>query len=165
MPDPLFPTLLQRHGGLTILRTLLTSGVSCLVIGGTALAFHGARQPLDVGDLDVLISPDPTTIERLRQALSALGLAPDEAAEWERPANRHIPLKCRQYYCDLLTADSTADFDALYLGHTTFQLQDLLIPIAAREALATLLERATADGDRRERRLADLRALAALPNA
>lgn len=162
MRDPAFPVLLTRHGGSTLLRALFAKRVDFLVIGGTALAFHVVRSPLDVGDLDVLVSPSLSNIESLRDVLVQLGFAAlTGEADWARPANRHIPLKSAEYFCDLLTARSVDDFESLALESATFDLYGIPVAIASRDCLTTLLSRATVNGAGDARRLADLRSLAA----
>ena len=44
------------------------NSVDYLVVGGYAVAFHGA--PRFTGDLDILIPPDPASIERMRHGNS-----------------------------------------------------------------------------------------------
>lgn len=45
--------------------------VEYLVVGGFALAFHGA--PRFTGDLDLLVRPDPTNARKVLSALTAFG--------------------------------------------------------------------------------------------
>ena len=45
--------------------------VEYLIVGGYAVAFHGA--PRFTGDLDLLVRPDPDTVARMLQALSEFG--------------------------------------------------------------------------------------------
>ena len=45
--------------------------VEYLIVGGYALAFHGA--PRFTGDLDILVRPDPANADRILKALSLFG--------------------------------------------------------------------------------------------
>jgi hypothetical protein len=45
--------------------------VECLIVGGYALAFHGA--PRFTGDLDILVKPDAANAQRIVTALEAFG--------------------------------------------------------------------------------------------
>ena len=59
--------------------------VEYLIIGGYALAFHGA--PRYTGDLDILVRPDPANAQRILKALSlfGFGLLSLAAADFENP--------------------------------------------------------------------------------
>ncbi len=52
---------------------LNTKRVEFLIVGGYAVAFHGA--PRFTGDLDILIHPLPEQIERMLEALQAFGFS------------------------------------------------------------------------------------------
>jgi hypothetical protein len=52
--------------------------VDYLVVGGYAVAFHGA--PRFTGDLDLLIRPDPNHVQRMLDALSRFGFPAGEVA-------------------------------------------------------------------------------------
>jgi len=47
--------------------------VEYLIIGGYALAFHGA--PRFTGDLDIFVNPEAANAQRILAALAALGFA------------------------------------------------------------------------------------------
>jgi hypothetical protein len=47
--------------------------VEYMIVGGYALAFHGA--PRYTGDLDVLVKPDPENARRVLAALAKFGFA------------------------------------------------------------------------------------------
>lgn len=60
---------------------LNASGVDFLIVGGYAVAFHGA--PRFTGDLDILIRPEPLQVKLMLEALQEFGfpaqsLAPDD---------------------------------------------------------------------------------------
>jgi hypothetical protein len=55
---------------------LNAKSVDYLIVGGYAVAFHGA--PRFTGDLDVLIPPDPRQIERVLSALCEFGFPANE---------------------------------------------------------------------------------------
>ena len=59
--------------------------VSYLIVGGYALAFHGA--PRFTGDLDIYVKPDPQNAGRIVAALDAFGFASLHLtpSDFERP--------------------------------------------------------------------------------
>ena len=54
--------------------SLIAHEVEFLIVGGYALAFHGA--PRYTGDIDVFVRPTTANAERLLEALSAFGFPP-----------------------------------------------------------------------------------------
>lgn len=56
--------------------SLIACGVEFLVVGGYALAFHGA--PRYTGDIDLFVKPTPANAERLLAALRTFGFPATE---------------------------------------------------------------------------------------
>jgi hypothetical protein len=77
--------------------------VEYLIVGGYALAFHGA--PRYTGDLDVLVRPDPENAQRILKALVlfGFGLLSLEAADFENQ-DRVIQLGEPPVRIDLITS-------------------------------------------------------------
>lgn len=89
-----------------ILASLEREQVDYVLIGGTALIFHGLVRTTE--DVDIFVRPDPLNIERLRQALRAVYADPsiDEISTedlcGEYPAVRYYPPE-RDIFLDILT--------------------------------------------------------------
>lgn len=62
--------------------------VDFLIVGGYAVAFHGA--PRFTGDLDILISPDPSHVGRALDALRQFGFPADGVTPGEILSHRRI---------------------------------------------------------------------------
>lgn len=67
---------------------LNAKNVDFLIVGGYAVAFHGA--PRFTGDLDILISPDVEQAERMLSALSQFGFPAHELAATDLLEQRRI---------------------------------------------------------------------------
>lgn len=89
--------------------------VEYLIVGGYALAFHGA--PRFTGDLDILVKPDPDNAHRILAALEAFGFAssgltprdfvgPDQVVQLGVPPVR----------IDLLTSLTGVSWDEAFAG-------------------------------------------------
>src|SRR5436305_13053447 len=61
--------------------SLNASGVDFLIVGGYAVAFHGA--PRFTGDLDILIEPDAEQLDRTLAALREFGFPTHEVTTTE----------------------------------------------------------------------------------
>jgi len=66
--------LLGKADNRRLVQSLLTHQVPFVIIGGTAIAANGARDPIDVDDLDLLIPPTLGAAEKTCAALMALGI-------------------------------------------------------------------------------------------
>ena len=77
--------------------------VEYLIVGGYALAFHGA--PRFTGDIDILLRPDPENARRVVEALSAFGFRfPDLTADDFQNANKVVQLGVPPIRIDLITS-------------------------------------------------------------
>jgi hypothetical protein len=155
--DPVFPILLSRNGGSQLLLAFRRFEVDFLVVGGTAMAFHGLRPLTEVADLDLLMNPSEGNTEQLCNALADLGLRQEsERGLQQARFNRHIQLKTQTYFCDLLTPSSSAEYEmmAADFAELSFEGQDL--HVAHPRTLLRLLERARDSGDLGERKTNDL---------
>ena len=77
--------------------------VEFVVIGGYALAFHGA--PRYTGDLDIFVKPDPENAQRIMKALGAFGFGSLEltAEDFQSP-DRVIQLGVPPVRIDIVTS-------------------------------------------------------------
>lgn len=102
--------------------------VESLIVGGYALAFHGA--PRFTGDLDILVRPDAANAHRILTALEAFGFASVglTVSDFECP-DQVVPLGVPPVRIDLITSITGVSWDEAWAGRT----KDL----AALEVLGT----------------------------
>ena len=84
--------------------------VEYLIVGGYALAFHGA--PRYTGDIDIFVRPDPENAQRILQALAAIGFqfADLTADDFQNP-NKVVQLGVPPVRVDLLTSITGVSWD------------------------------------------------------
>jgi hypothetical protein len=82
--------------------TLLNeNNVEYLIVGGYALAFHGA--PRYTGDIDIFVRPHPENAQRILKALAAFGFKfPDLAIEDFTSPNKVVQLGVPPIRIDLI---------------------------------------------------------------
>lgn len=135
------------------LQLLSDNSVEYVVVGGYALAFHGA--PRFTGDIDILVRP---TAENARQVIVALrhfGFSELELTEQDFTAvDRVVQLGVPPMRIDLLTSIDGVDFDTASTEAINAPIGDMIVPVIGREAL---IKNKRASG--RPRDLADLEAL------
>ena len=124
--------------------------VEYLVVGGYALAFHGA--PRYTGDLDLLVRPSRENARRILTALAAfgfgdLGLSEDDFTKPDQVVQLGVP----PVRVDLLTSLSGVTWDEAWAGRQAGTYGDVDVPFIGREAFVAN-KRATG----RTRDLADL---------
>jgi hypothetical protein len=127
--------------------------VSYMIVGGYALAFHGA--PRFTGDLDIFIKPDHENAQRIVAALDAFGFASLglTATDFERP-DQVIQLGVSPVRIDLITSITGVSWDEAFAGRIPSTYGDVPVHYIGREQFL-LNKRATG----RKRDLADLEAL------
>ena len=127
--------------------------VSYLIVGGYALAFHGA--PRFTGDLDVYVKPDRDNAQRIVAALEAFGFASLglKAADFEQ-ADQVIQLGVSPVRIDLITSITGVSWDEAMAGRVPSTYGDVPVHYIGREHFVSN-KRATG----RKRDLADLEAL------
>ena len=77
--------------------------VEYLIVGGYALAFHGA--PRYTGDIDIFVRPHPENAQRILQALAAFGFEfPDLTVDDFQNPNKVIQLGVPPVRVDLITS-------------------------------------------------------------
>jgi predicted nucleotidyltransferase len=104
---------------ISIVRALNEKQVAFLIVGGTAVAFHGCRETHAIDDLDMLIDP---TIENAKKFVGAVTEA---ARNSGLPLSKVIdpldlikpkvqfPFKFGAFYSEFLTPNSHEEFDHL----------------------------------------------------
>jgi hypothetical protein len=71
------PQIFAKHGNDELVHCFQAHGVEFLVVGRTAVAVHGARDPFQVDDFDVLVNPTLQNAESVMSALSAMRITPN----------------------------------------------------------------------------------------
>ena len=115
---------------------LLANRVRFLIIGGYALAAHGA--PRYTGDLDTWLWVNSDNADRMLAALDSFGfgslnitrdvfLLPDTVIQLGYPPHR----------IDLLTGIDGVEFDDAWHRHVKFEINGVLVPFISREDLIT----------------------------
>ena len=128
-------------------------GVDYLIVGGYALAFHGA--PRYTGDIDLLVEPVPENARRVIAALTefgfgSLGLS---AADLEQP-EQVIQLGMPPVRIDIITSMTGVSWADAWEGKESGQYGGLPVYYLGRDQLLTN-KRATG----RNKDLADIEAL------
>jgi hypothetical protein len=127
--------------------------VSYVIVGGYALAFHGA--PRFTGDLDIFVKPDPENAARIVAALNAFGFASLglTEADFEIP-DQVIQLGVAPVRVDLITSITGLSWDEVFESQVSSNYGDVPVNYIGREAL---ISNKRAVG--RAKDLADLEAL------
>ncbi|MBI4978485.1 MAG: hypothetical protein HZC28_13480 [Spirochaetes bacterium] len=110
-------------------------GVEYLIVGGYALAFHGA--PRSTGDIDLFVNPDPVNAERIMKALDVFGFGDVglTAADFSAPG-RVVQLGYPPVRIDILTSISGVTWEAAWQGRSAGMYDDLSVHfIGKREFL------------------------------
>lgn len=142
---------------LELLSLLNETRAEALVVGGYAVAFHGA--PRATGDIDIWVRPTPENAERVLEALRAFGFGgvglttedftrPDAVVQLGHPPQR----------VDLLTGVDGLTFEEAWPRRIETTLDGVRVCFVGRE---DLLRNKRASG--RPRDLADLDLLGELP--
>jgi hypothetical protein len=106
--------------------------VEYLIVGGYALAFHGA--PRFTGDLDIFVKPDAVNAQRILTALAAfgfssVGLTP---SDFERP-DQVVQLGVPPVRIDLLTSITDVSWDEAWAGRIAGSYGDMPVYYLGRE--------------------------------
>jgi len=127
--------------------------VEYVIVGGYALAFHGA--PRYTGDLDILIRPDKQNAERILAALDDFGFGDLKltTADFEAP-EIVVQLGVAPVRVDIITSLTGVDWEQVYLNRVEEKYGDVPVDYIGRKQFIAN-KRATG----RERDLADLEAL------
>ena len=108
--------------------------VRYLVVGGYALAVHGA--PRYTGDIDAWVEPTAENSRRVVQAFAdfgfaSLGLPPDTFAE----ADVVVQVGQPPLRIDVMTSISGADFEACYRARVTADADGLALDVIGLDCL------------------------------
>jgi predicted nucleotidyltransferase len=127
--------------------------VEYVIVGGYALAFHGA--PRYTGDIDIFIHPDVANAHRILAALDEFGFGSVEltAADFEKPENV-IQLGVPPVRVDIITSLTGISWEDACAGRTQGKYGDITVHYIGREQF---ISNKRAVG--RKKDLADLEAL------
>jgi hypothetical protein len=106
--------------------------VEYLIVGGYALAFHGA--PRFTGDLDIFVKPDMANAQRILTALAAFGFASVglTPSDFERP-DQVVQLGVPPVRIDLLTSITDVSWDEAWAGRIAGSYGDMPVYYLGRE--------------------------------
>ena len=127
--------------------------VEYVVIGGYAMAFHGA--PRYTGDLDIFVKPNPENAQRIMKALGAFGFGSLEltAEDFQSP-DRVIQLGVPPVRIDILTSVTNITWETAAANRIEGKYGDVVVFYMGR---AEFVANKRAVG--RKKDLADLEAL------
>lgn len=127
--------------------------VDYIIVGGYALAFHGA--PRFTGDLDILVKAEPANAQRVIRALEEFGFASLglSAEDFERP-DQIVQLGVSPVRVDIMTSISGVAWDEVSSGRVAGQFGDIAVHFIGRKQF---IANKRAVG--RKRDLADLEAI------
>ena len=126
--------------------------VSYAIVGGYALAYHGA--PRYTGDIDLLVEPDPDNAQRVVDALAEFGFGSlGLTAEDFSIMDRVIQLGYPPVRVDIITSITGVSWDEVAVGRVKGQYGDIQVYYLG---LDQLLKNKRATG--RKKDLADLEA-------
>ena len=127
--------------------------VKYLIVGGYALAFHGA--PRCTADLDILVRTDEENAQRILEALDDFGFGSLDLTVGDfQPPDRVIQLGVAPVRVDLLTSLTGVTWDEAWSGRESTTYGDIAVCFIGREQFVAN-KRATG----RRRDLADLEAI------
>lgn len=132
------------------LKSLNSSGVEYLLIGGYAVGIHGHIRTTN--DLDVWIKVSAENAARVEAALRGFGFA--ASAELFLVPGNVVRMGVPPIRIEILTSISGVDFDACYAERQMIQIEELFVPVIS---LPRLRENKAASG--RAKDLADLESL------
>ena len=105
--------------------------VEYLLVGGYALAFHGA--PRFTGDLDIFVQPDAVNAQRILTALAAFGFASVglTSSDFER-SDQVVQLGVPPVRIDLITSITGISWDEAWAGRVTGRYGDMPVHYIGR---------------------------------
>jgi hypothetical protein len=106
--------------------------VEYLIVGGYALAFHGA--PRFTGDLDIFVRPEAANAQRILTALEAFGFASVglTPSDFERP-DQVVQLGVPPVRIDLITSITGVSWDEAWAGKVSGRYGDMPVYYIGRE--------------------------------
>jgi hypothetical protein len=157
------PDLIVRSDNRRFVEAAVQHGLDFIVIGGAAVSFHGCREPADVGDLDILIAPDPENADRLISILREMNITVGWSARDVARTGVHLPIKCIHCTVDVLTPKADEDYERFRGSSIESMVGFNPVRVIDRENLIAMKSRTVAemseDLAKHERDLSCLRAV------
>jgi len=127
--------------------------VEYMIVGGYALAFHGA--PRYTGDMDIYVKPDVINAQRVMTALTEFGFGSLELSpsDFEKP-DRVVQLGVPPVRIDIITSISGVSWEDAFAGRAEDTYGDVTVYYIGREQFV-----ANKRAIGRKQDLADLEAL------
>ena len=115
-----------------LLELFNTHGVEYVIVGGYALAFHGA--PRFTGDLDIYVRPDERNAHRIMGALDAFGFGSLDlsTADFTRP-HHTVQLGAPPYRVDIITSIDGVTWEQADAGKRQAQYGPIMVEYIGRE--------------------------------
>jgi hypothetical protein len=108
--------------------------IEFLIVGGFALAHHGA--PRFTGDMDLFVRPTPENAAKILDALDAFGFGGlDLTREDFTMDDQVVQLGRPPVRIDLLTSLSGVGWDEAWQGRESTRFDDLEVPVIGRSEL------------------------------
>jgi hypothetical protein len=127
--------------------------VEYLIVGGYALAFHGA--PRYTGDIDIFVKPDAENAKRILNVLAEFGFGSVGLKEEDfKTPNKVVQLGFPPVRIDIITSISGVSWEEAYQKHDKGEYGDIQVYYIGREQY---IANKRASG--RKKDLADLEAL------
>lgn len=106
--------------------------VEYMIVGGYALAFHGA--PRYTGDMDIYVQPDATNAQGVITALTEFGFGSLELSKADFvKADMVVQLGVRPVRIDLITSISGVSWEEAYAGRTQDTYGDVTVYYIGRK--------------------------------
>jgi len=126
---------MEIHSDFKELLGLLNShGVDYIIVGGYALAFHGA--PRYTGDLDIFVRPDPDNAQRIMAALEAFGFGEVGLSgdDFVKP-DQVIQLGVAPVRVDLITGLTGVSWEEAFSRRIIADYDEVRVPLIGRDQL------------------------------
>ena len=132
---------MDRDELVRVLKAFEAVGLEYVLIGATAMGFHGLVRATE--DVDLFIRATPENVERLRQALRAAYAGDPHIDEiraedllGEYPAVRYYPPDADLFFDVMIRLGETADFETVEAEVKEFE--GIRVPVATPRALYRL---------------------------
>jgi len=137
-----------------LVRAMSDAGVSFVVVGGLAVAWHCTERQAD--DMDLLVEPTAGNSERISRVLTSLGISGHSAESFNR-LGLQVPVKSI-YYADLLTPQKGyASFSEIEGAAVDARLFNIPVRLASIPTLIAMKKQAIASAqDEREKHQTDI---------
>ena len=136
-----------------LLALLNAHKVDYMIVGGYALAFHGA--PRFTGDLDIFVKPDPENAQRILEALNEFSFKSSGLTRGDfQSRDKVVQLGVPPVRIDIITSLTGVSWEEAFAGRKVSKYGDIPVHYIGREQFVAN-KRALG----RKRDLADLEAL------